>query len=73
MESRSNSTENQVYFDPMMHNVAFGLVVMILTLITIAIFCTIYKISVGEERELRIQLQQIKEQRMVAPHNSLNV
>ena len=66
MESRSNSTENHVY--PMMHDVAFGIVAVILTIIIISIFFTIYKIGFGEDPSLQIQL----EPRIVAPHNTPN-
>ena len=56
-----------------MHYVAFGGTATILTLITICIFYTIYKISVGEERMqlmMEMQLREIKEQRILAPHNT---
>ena len=72
MESRNNSTENRVEFDPMMHDTAFVLVVIILTVITISIFCTIYKIGVSEDSSMLTQLKQLQEQRMVAPHNTSN-
>ena len=65
-----NSTETHGNFDPMMHDVAFVLTATILTLITICIFYTIYKISVGEDRQMEMQLREIKEQRILAPHNT---
>jgi hypothetical protein len=64
MESRSNSTENDVALDEFNHDLAFAIVAMILTIITISIFCTLYKISVGEEPNFQIQLKQIKEPRI---------
>ena len=72
MESQNNSTETRVEFEPMMHDTAFVLVVIVLTVITISIFCTIYKIGVGEDNSMITQLKQLQEQRMVAPHNTSN-
>ena len=69
MNSRLNSTNTRMYPDPIMHNLAFGLAALTLTLITITIFYTIYKISVGDESNIQIQLPEIKVQRIkVAPH-----
>ena len=72
MDSRNNSSETRVDFDPIMHDVAFVLAAIILTLITISIFYTIYKISVGEESNIQMQLLDIKAQRIRAPHNTPN-
>ena len=70
---RSNSTETRLYFDPIMHDVAFGIAAIILTVISISIFYTIYKINVDrEEHNIQIELVEIKAQRIVAPPNSPN-
>lgn len=72
-QSWTNSTEITVKIDPAMHDMAFGIAVTILTCIILCILCTVYKIGVGdEERAIQLQLNLIKEQRIVAPPNTSN-
>jgi uncharacterized membrane protein (DUF106 family) len=71
MDPGSNSTKINVSFVPVMcTDMAFGLVIIILTLIATCIFCTIYKIGAGQERTIQVQLNQINEQGTRAPPNT---
>jgi hypothetical protein len=67
MDTRSNSIEIILFLE---HNMAFGLVVTALTLIIICIFCTIHKIGAKAERTMQTQLDQINDQRIIAPPNT---
>ena len=67
MDTRSNSTEARVIIE---HNMGFLLVGTILALIIICIFCTIHKIGAKAERTMQVQLDQINEQRIIAPPNT---
>ena len=68
MDSRINSTETHMGFDLIMNDMGFGLLIIILTLITISIFCAIYQISYGEDEYPAIESS--NEQRMVTIHNT---
>ena len=69
MDLQSNTTAINLDFE---HNVAFGLTVTVLALIIICILYIIYKIAAGAENIMEMELNQINEQRLMAPPNTAN-
>ena len=73
MDLRINSSDSGVVSDPVINDLVFLLVIITLTLLTIGIFCTIYRINANEQPNIeRFEMSAENSHRIAVPHNSPN-
>ena len=73
MDSGTNSTQIGMNFDPVMSgDMACGLMILALTLITICFFCTFYRIAADDPTLIQVSEIQINRQKIKAPPNTPN-
>ena len=73
MDLRRNLSDSGVVSDPVINDLVFVLVIITLTLLTMCIFCTMYRINANEAPNIeRFDMSGNNSHRIAVPHNSPN-